>query len=162
MTINTAKVRDRRSLRFSRLDDILADVGRLSASPTRAARQLVAGADLRAFGRGDAPVDRRAPPDAPFKRRCGCGFRAFHQVPIARQRAASRLQNAGGRPKVAPARRSRRRHRNRQPARQSSGSRGEDRRVSHPIFGSMSRAEWDQMHLRHAEMHLSFIRPELG
>lgn len=34
-----------------------------------------------------------------------------------------------------------------------------DRRIAHPVFGRMSIAQWDQFHLRHAEMHLSFIVP---
>src|SRR5262245_3648657 len=31
-------------------------------------------------------------------------------------------------------------------------------RWPHPIFGSMSAAEWRRWHLRHAELHLSFVR----
>jgi hypothetical protein len=34
-----------------------------------------------------------------------------------------------------------------------------DRRVPHPVFGEMNVAQWNQFHLRHAEMHLSFIAP---
>lgn len=30
----------------------------------------------------------------------------------------------------------------------------------HPAFGKLSHAEWIQLHLRHAELHLSFIVPE--
>ncbi len=30
----------------------------------------------------------------------------------------------------------------------------------HPAFGNLSHAEWIQLHLRHAELHLSFIVPE--
>lgn len=36
---------------------------------------------------------------------------------------------------------------------------GSDRRTPHPVFGKMNLAEWDQFHLRHAELHLSFIVP---
>jgi hypothetical protein len=36
---------------------------------------------------------------------------------------------------------------------------GSDRRTAHPVFGRMNLAEWDQFHLRHAELHLSFIVP---
>ncbi len=31
------------------------------------------------------------------------------------------------------------------------------RRVRHPVFGAMNVAQWNQFHLRHAELHLSFI-----
>ncbi len=34
------------------------------------------------------------------------------------------------------------------------------RRTAHPVFGAMNVDEWHQFHLRHAEMHLSFIVPE--
>lgn len=32
-------------------------------------------------------------------------------------------------------------------------------RKPHVIFGRMTREQWDQLHFRHAEMHLSFIVP---
>jgi len=36
----------------------------------------------------------------------------------------------------------------------------ESSRVSHPVVGKLTVLEWDQFHLRHAEMHMSFILPE--
>jgi hypothetical protein len=30
----------------------------------------------------------------------------------------------------------------------------------HPVFGRLSHDEWTQLHLRHAELHLSFARPD--
>ena len=30
----------------------------------------------------------------------------------------------------------------------------------HPVFGRMTHEEWRRLHLRHAELHLSFVRPE--
>lgn len=33
------------------------------------------------------------------------------------------------------------------------------RRVRHPVFGAMNVDQWNRFHLRHAEMHLSFITP---
>jgi hypothetical protein len=33
------------------------------------------------------------------------------------------------------------------------------RRVPHPVFGKLSVEQWHQFHLRHAELHLSFIVP---
>ncbi len=32
-------------------------------------------------------------------------------------------------------------------------------RAAHPLFGRLSREEWDQFNLRHAEMHMSFVAP---
>jgi hypothetical protein len=31
-------------------------------------------------------------------------------------------------------------------------------RCPHPVFGPMPASEWDRLHLRHAEMHLSFVK----
>lgn len=33
-------------------------------------------------------------------------------------------------------------------------------RAPHGVFGKLTREQWDQLHLRHAEMHLSFIVPD--
>ncbi len=33
----------------------------------------------------------------------------------------------------------------------------ESQRRPHPAFGAMSQEEWEQLHLRHAELHMSFI-----
>lgn len=38
--------------------------------------------------------------------------------------------------------------------------RSTDQRGSHPVFGKLNVAEWDQLHLRHCELHLSFFVPE--
>ena len=41
-----------------------------------------------------------------------------------------------------------------------SGLKQTTERAPHPVLGSLSAAEWDLFHLRHAEMHLSFLVPE--
>jgi hypothetical protein len=38
--------------------------------------------------------------------------------------------------------------------------RSETARTSHPVAGPLSIAEWDRFHMRHAEMHLSFLVPK--
>lgn len=38
----------------------------------------------------------------------------------------------------------------------------ESKREPSPFFGPMTRAEWDQLHCRHAELHLSFLVPADG
>jgi hypothetical protein len=35
--------------------------------------------------------------------------------------------------------------------------RTEQTRSPHPVFGPLSAGEWDRVHLRHAELHMSFI-----
>ncbi len=34
-------------------------------------------------------------------------------------------------------------------------------RSRHPVFGELSLDEWDSLHLRHAELHMSFLVPRL-
>jgi hypothetical protein len=36
----------------------------------------------------------------------------------------------------------------------------EPHRVRHPLFGKMTREEWDKLHLAHASLHMSFLVPE--
>jgi hypothetical protein len=36
----------------------------------------------------------------------------------------------------------------------------EQRRVKHPVFGDISKEEWDSIHLKHASLHMSFLVPE--
>ncbi len=33
-------------------------------------------------------------------------------------------------------------------------------RKPHPVLGKMSREDWDQLHMRHGELHLSFLVPQ--
>ena len=40
-----------------------------------------------------------------------------------------------------------------------SRTRAERMTAKHPVFGKMSHDEWQQFHLRHAELHLSFALP---
>ncbi len=35
----------------------------------------------------------------------------------------------------------------------------ESNRAPHPVLGKLSKSEWDQFNLRHAEMHMSFVVP---
>ncbi|CAN5195137.1 hypothetical protein BH10PLA2_BH10PLA2_19120 [soil metagenome] len=36
----------------------------------------------------------------------------------------------------------------------------ETKRSSHPVLGKLSHEEWNTFHLRHSEMHMSFVVPE--
>lgn len=36
---------------------------------------------------------------------------------------------------------------------------GNEPRAAHPIFGKLTVAEWGTFHLRHAELHMSFLQP---
>jgi hypothetical protein len=36
----------------------------------------------------------------------------------------------------------------------------EDHRADHPLFDKISREDWDLFNFRHAEMHMSFVKPK--
>ena len=36
----------------------------------------------------------------------------------------------------------------------------ESQRHAHPVLGTLSREQWDQLHCRHCELHLSFLIPD--
>jgi hypothetical protein len=36
----------------------------------------------------------------------------------------------------------------------------EERRVRNPMFGDLTRDEWDRIHLKHASLHMSFLVPK--
>ncbi len=35
----------------------------------------------------------------------------------------------------------------------------EEKRAPNPVLGKLTREEWDRLHCRHAELHLSFLVP---
>ena len=35
----------------------------------------------------------------------------------------------------------------------------ESERATHPLFGQLTRDQWDKFNLRHAELHMSFVKP---
>jgi hypothetical protein len=160
--INTKKVRDRRMLRFSTLDDVLRDAEMLAEAARRGT--------LRATGNwtlGQAlahlatwvnmPFDGypEMRPPAPWMRLLrpaiswwlvNKGFPAgvriagapggtFGIEPCEMEEGLSRLRAAFGRlASEAPTQTS-------------------------PVFGPMTHEEWIKFHLRHAELHLSFFHP---
>lgn len=161
MTVDTAKVYGRRSLRFNHLDDILAEAERLAALPTRQLSNWSLGQICQHLaGAMNLSIDG-VPSDAPF--------RAPLAMRILSRFLKRRFLNKGmppgfilpeGAPKAL------------RPDNVAVGAAlpilraaigrlaREADRHPHPLFGRLSRAEWDQLHLRHAELHLSFIHPE--
>ena len=35
----------------------------------------------------------------------------------------------------------------------------ESHRAKHPMFGDLSKEQWDKVHLKHANLHMSFLIP---
>jgi hypothetical protein len=161
MAVDTAKVRGRRALRFGQLDEILAEADRLAAIRTRSLGNWSLGQVCQHLaGAMHLSIDG-APPDSPLKtpiwlrilgrfikrRILTKGMPAGVKLPVDALPALRPVETdqaaATTNLRAAIGRLAR-----------------EEGRAPHPILGRLSRAEWDQLHLRHAEMHLSFIQPE--
>jgi Protein of unknown function (DUF1569) len=156
--VNTKKVKGRRELHFAKLADIQAEAERLASIRVRqlgnwplgyslahlagAMKMSLDGADFRApfYIRWFAPLIKKGLLRGPMKP----GF----QLP---RRAAEELIPRGEVPTQDGLNQLRT---------QIERLNREPQRAPSPVFGKMTREEWDQLHLRHAEMHLSFYVPE--
>ena len=157
MTVDTATVQGRRKLTFRSFDEVLADAERLVSSPntkmlgnwplsqllTHLASTIngsIDGMSTKApwFFRLIGPVVKRRI----LKNGMSPGFK----LPKAREAnafpAASSPQEALGKLRAAV------------------GRLKEERMTArHPFFGKLTHEEWTRLHLRHAELHLSFAMP---
>jgi hypothetical protein len=155
--INTAKIKDRRPLQFQSLDDIAAEVERLAAakqlralgnwSSGQVLQHLVSTMNnsidgfefavpmpvrimLRLFMKGRF-LNRPMPPGFQLPKRAG----AMLPPATSWDSALTGFRRAMQRLKT------------------------ETRRSPHPAFGPMTVAEWEKIHCRHSELHLSFLVP---
>ena len=156
--IDTTKVVGRRTLRFNSIDDILTDAGQLASRPVRqlgnwslgqasshlanAMKISLDGADFRAplFIRLLAPL---------FKRLLlRGGLRPGYKLPPdagANLIPANSISTEQGLAELKDV--TERLHR-------------EPQRMPSPFLGKLTKDEWNQLHMRHAELHLSFFVPE--
>jgi hypothetical protein len=156
-SINTAKVRGRRKLRFTSFDELVSDVDRLSSGPVKVLGNWTPGQifrhlalayngsidgftmtfplHLRVIGKifrkklltMQMPAGFKLPPD---------GAAMLGPPPTATDEGAAMLRTAIER------------------------LQRESKRAKHPLFGELTREEWDRVHLAHASLHLSFLIPE--
>jgi hypothetical protein len=158
-SINTAKVTGRRQLRFQRLDDIIVDIDRLQTSPNlrtlgnwrvdqilnhlaRAMTKSIDGFDTR------MPAPLRLLMRVLMKRRIlnkgmTPGFNLpskaaaeMHTPPASTAEAFANLRRAIERLHT------------------------ETNRAPSPFLGRLTADEWNRLHCRHCELHLSFLIPE--
>jgi Protein of unknown function (DUF1569) len=156
MPVDTAKVEGRRTLHFNSLDDILADVERLNQGKVRAignwspgqvlkhltvpmiwcldGAQLKGSWIIRIVGWLIKNRILRKPMSAGFK--LSNDF-AEHLVPpeTSWEDGLQAIRTAIARMKA------------------------ESQRHPSPFLGEMTREQWDQLHCRHSELHLSFLIP---
>jgi hypothetical protein len=156
MVVKTKTVTGRRTLHFNSLDDVVADAQRLVASPTTrtlgnwplgqlfshlatAVNGSIDGIPHKApwFIRAIAPVFKRRFLTKPMS----AGFNLPKEAEVGFYPAATsqegfeQLRAAVGR------------------------WRTEKMTSKHPVLGKLTHEEWSQLHLRHAELHLSFAVP---
>ena len=157
MPVDTAKVEGRRQLKFSTLDEILADVERLNQSKLRTLGNWSAGQILAHLATTMDWCLDGAPVTAPWYIRL---FGWFVKNPFLRNPmpAGFALPEATAK-YLVPA--------------ETSWEEGlrilrtsiqrlktESQRHRSPFLGELTREQWDQLHCRHAELHLSFLIPE--
>jgi hypothetical protein len=155
MTVETTKAQRRRDLHFSSYDELLAEARALASQPTRQLGNWSLGQICEHLAKAmDMAID--GPPYKP-----SWPLRVLG--PFVKKRVITRGMSPGFKlPKNAgtliP-----------QPAETAAGIAALEtaiarlertpQRLPHFVFGPMTREEWDQLHFRHAELHLSFIVP---
>ena len=159
MSINTGHVKNRREVAFESLDDVLMEAERLvAAANVKMLGNWELGQILGhlALGLHRSMDGMKARPPwyvrliGPFLRgrmlrRMPAGYRLsrdaekelWPQELLTPQQGLERLRDAVKR------------------------FRSDTQRVPHFVFGKLTGAQWHQFHLRHAEMHLSFVLTEL-
>ena len=156
--VKTGKVTGRRTLRFKNVDDVMAEAGRVTHQPMRPLGNWSVGEILDHLARSiQASFAGSAPPApwiartfiAPFVKKSMLtkGLPAGFKLPPTMAAFQPRLQIAAV---VALE------DLHAATARLMTESPGK----SHPFFGRLTHDEWINLHLRHAELHLSFLIPE--
>jgi len=153
--IDPAKTAERRQLHFNSPDDILADLDRIDRGPhittatwtggqifEHLARFVDCSLDgfpmklpwwMRAAGRLFKKKFLKGPMPSGIKNR-GEAADAFHPGPTSWDDGMAHYRKSLAR------------------------LRSEVQRKPSPLFGELTRDEWEQLHCRHAELHLSFIK----
>ncbi len=155
--VDTKVVSGRRKLHFQNLDEVLGDAERLHVggyrrlgnwSLGRMAKHLAAGMNIGLDGASfRAPLLLRVVARTFFKKRALRQMQPGFRLPakIARHVVPDETSDAEG---LDTLRESIRRWKI------------EPQRHPQPFFGPLTPGEWDQLVLRHAEMHMSFLVPK--
>ena len=157
MTVATRKVTGRRKLRFASLEDLSAELDQLAAAPLRQlgnwslgqiCRHLAVAMNGSIDGYGfQAPwAIRLVAPLLLKNRMLNKGMAPGFKLPAyaANTMAPAAVDDATGVSELRAAIARQQRESHREPS---------------PFFGRMTNEEWTKLHLRHAEMHLSFVEP---
>jgi hypothetical protein len=155
--VDTRSVKGRRALRFSNFEQLLAEAERLADSDTLALGNWSLGQILKHLAVGMHMSIDGSPFDAHWLIRLVARLfvrrRLIHKrmSPGIRLPAAMEEQLVPGPTDIDEGLESLRAA--------IARMQRESKREPHPILGRMTLAEWQQFHLRHAELHLSYIVP---
>lgn len=160
MPIDTRKIKSRRQVRYRTFDDLVTDAERLAGTSVETSANWSLGQTLKHLG---LAMEGSTRPGKGFKvpwwvkvlgivylrRRLVYGpFPPGLQLPKS---AAARLvptEDVSNEEGLDTLRRG------------IDKLRSESARAVHPVAGALSIAEWDSFHLRHAELHMSFLHPQ--
>lgn len=159
MTVNTAKVTDRRSLKFKNLDELIVEAERVTTTPCKTLGNWTVGQILQHLA-----LASRGPYEGFGVWRPSLLMRWF-VAPFIKNSIITKGMPAGiklpaGASEIVPAadvppdralaalKQVLARYKNEVP------------QFRHPIFGKLAKQEWVSLALRHAELHLSFIIPQ--
>lgn len=158
MSVDTKNAEGRRELRYDSYDELLADAERLAAGEIEQIGNWSPGQIFDHLGRSlDASIDGGAP-KAPLMIRLVAGlfFRkkfiyesipSGFEIPQKSAKVFKPEEGVGTEEGLAHLRAAVER------------CKAESKRAPHPVFGTITQAEWDSFSLRHAEMHMSFLKP---
>jgi hypothetical protein len=154
MAVNTAKVKDRRKLDYASLEELLVDADRLSAGPVRVLGNWSAGQifkhlalvynesidglsitfpwPLRLVARIFKEKLMNSSMPAGFKLPSD-GAKAVAPGPTSTEEGLADLHAAIARLEREP------------------------HRAKHPMFGDITKEQWNKIHLKHASLHMSFL-----
>jgi hypothetical protein len=159
VTVNTAKVTGRRKVRYDSYNDLLRDAERLAAGKVRPLGNWSYGQVLEHLSRAmNAAIDGadyqvswfiRLVAKLFFKNRALKGpMPAGFKLPSNAAKALVPEQSIDNEAALAMLRQAVHRMTH------------DTHRAPNVVFGELSLDEWDKLHLRHAEMHMSFLVPE--
>jgi hypothetical protein len=156
-SINTAKVQGRRNLRFAAYDELRGDVDRLTSGPVKVLGNWSPGQIFRHLAIAyNASIDGFTMTFPLHLRLIG---RVFRKKLLTMQMPAGFKLPPNGAAMLEP------------PSTATDEGAAqlraaierlerEPKRAKHPMFGELTREEWDRVHLTHASLHLSFLIPE--
>jgi hypothetical protein len=156
MPVNTAKVTGRRKVEYASFDELLADADRIGTGSAEALGNWSAGQIFRHLAAAyNSSIDGFTMVFPWYVRVLGKIFR--NKLVSGAMPPGLKLPNEGSET-LRPG-----------PTSTEEGLaelhaavvrlQREPRRASHPVFGTMSKEEWDKVHLKHASLHMSFLVP---